>query len=33
MEKPKIYSRWWRLNHLYMIVDKFGQEVRFKLNA
>lgn len=32
MDKPKIYSRLWRLNHLYKIIDKKGEEVRFKLN-
>ena len=25
-------NQWWRLNHLYFIVDSFGQKVRFKPN-
>lgn len=28
----KLGDRWWRLNNLYYITDKFGRRVQFKLN-
>ena len=30
--KEKIKSQFWRLNHLYYIIDKHGRRVQFKLN-
>ncbi|MDR1076370.1 MAG: DNA packaging protein [Xanthomonadaceae bacterium] len=29
----RLGDRWWRLNNLYWIIDKYGRKVKFKLNA
>ena len=31
--KATVLNRWWRLNHLYWIKDKWGRKVRFQPNA
>ena len=30
--KDKLIDRYWRLNHLYSIIDKSGDKISFKLN-